>query len=70
MAKLNPQAVELPKDAAPTAQQRVALVTRLTAMGLRGQDLATIIAPGKARAALVQDLIAHLKELPKGAGKR
>jgi FixJ family two-component response regulator len=66
MAKIVAEAVQLPKDAAPTAQQRTALITRLTALGLRGQDLAALIAPGKTRAAIVQDLIAHCRTLPKG----
>jgi hypothetical protein len=66
MAKIVAEAVQLPKDAAPTAQQRVALVTRLTAMGLRGVDLAAIIAPGMSRRQIVDGLIAHCRTLPKG----
>jgi FixJ family two-component response regulator len=66
MAKIVAEAVALPKDAAPTAQQRTALITRLTALGLRGQDLATLIAPGLSRRQIVDGLIAHCRTLPKG----
>jgi hypothetical protein len=59
------EATPLPPSGVLTAQERAALVTKLTALGLRGGDLAAIIAPGLSRRQIVDGLIAHCRTLPK-----
>lgn len=48
-------------DTAPSAQGRGELVTALVRLGYRGQDLASIIAPGRTRRQIGEALIAVQK---------
>ena len=56
--------VALP-DQIPSAAWRAKLVNKLVGMGYRATDLADIIAPGRTRAAMADDLIKLQKEAEK-----
>lgn len=53
-------------DSTPTPSKRSSMTAKLVAMGYRGQDLASIIAPGRTRRQIADDLITAQKSAPKG----
>ena len=54
-------------DGTPAAAERGRLVTALVAMGYRGTDLADIIAPGRTRRQIADDLIEMQRRAQRGA---
>lgn len=54
-------------DDVPSAQGRGELVTALVRLGYRGQDLAAIVAPGRTRRQIADDLIALQRRAPRRA---
>jgi hypothetical protein len=54
-----------PPDIVPPANERALMTAKLVALGMRGTDLASIIAPGRTRRQIGQDLIVLLRNSPK-----
>ena len=61
-----PQAKEHGRpDDVPSPQGRGQLVAALVAIGYRGQDLAAIVAPGRSRRQIADDLVERQRQAPK-----
>lgn len=52
-------------DSEPSSSRRGQMVTALVRLGYRGQDLASIVAPGRTRRQIANDLIALQRRAPK-----